>query len=215
LFHALLDKSLDAVLQYANKCDIDSNISYDPDAFPNYKTHEVRHFCSENKLDNIGSSDDNSDKTEYVKRAFYVGLGFLSIVGLCTVAMSIFYNKKLGAHPSPLIARICLVEAIMCWNSLTRFLGPQYIVCYFNLYSLFHISTFERVPAGKSMLVLVWSNELIKDFSQLLSLALNIFLCIDLILTLWSPFDVARGRTKYYNTTSILVSLGFVLLIWF
>lgn len=68
------------------------------------------------------------------KIALYCSLAVMSILGLTIVALSIFYNKKLSEHPSPLIARICLVEAIMCWNSLMRFLKPKLMVCYMQLY---------------------------------------------------------------------------------
>ena len=46
-------------------------------------------------------------------------------------------NKQLGEHPSPLIARICIIEAIMSWNSLFSFIKPKYIVCYFDAYIFF------------------------------------------------------------------------------
>ena len=65
------------------------------------------------------------------------------------------------------------------------------------------------------MLVLIWSNELINNFFQLVSLCLNLFLCIDLVLTLWSPFEVARGRMKYYQFFSILISGILVMIVWY
>jgi hypothetical protein len=65
------------------------------------------------------------------------------------------------------------------------------------------------------MLVLIWSNELMNNFFQLVSLCLNLFLCIDLVLTLWSPFEVARGRMKYYQILSGLISATLVSIVWY
>lgn len=169
-------------------------------------------FCTDEILTQF-STQDNKTQTLYIQRAIYCTLAVLSILGLIIVALSIFYNKKLREHPSPLIARICLVEAIMCWNSLMRFLEPKYIICYFNQYAILAATT--TIPYYPSFLVLIWSNELIFNFFQLFSLGLNLFLCIDLVLTLWSPFEVARGRMKYYELLSCLVSGSLVSIIWF
>ena len=107
--------------------------------------------------------DSLGDQGLQVKRALYCILAVLSILGLNIVALSIFYNKKLSEHPSPLIARIYLVEAIMCWNSLMRFLQPKYIICYLKIYALFGVTS-GTDSYYDSMLVLIWSNELINNF---------------------------------------------------
>ena len=62
---------------------------------------------------------------------------------------------------------------------------------------------------------LVWSNQLFVQFFQLVSLGLNLFLCIDLVLTLWSPFEVARSRMKYYYAVSTFTSGALITIIWF
>jgi len=78
----------------------------------------------------------SNDNFEYALRFLYVFLGSLSIIGLSFVALSIFYNEKLQDHPSPLIARICIVEAMVHWCSLMKIIEPKMLVCYFNLYDL-------------------------------------------------------------------------------
>lgn len=50
---------------------------------------------------------------------------------------------------------------------------------------------------------------------QLTSLFLNLFLCIDLILTLKSPFSVTRNRLKWYVITSLTVSSILVIYIYY
>ena len=67
----------------------------------------------------------------------------------------------------------------------------------------------------ESLLILIWSNEIINNFFQLVSLSLNLCLCIDLILTLQSPFEVARRRMTYYTVLSIVLPAAFTLQIWY
>jgi hypothetical protein len=52
-----------------------------------------------------------------IRHAVFTVAAVLSIIGLCTVAFSIYSNKALRDHPSPLIANICIAESIMCWAS--------------------------------------------------------------------------------------------------
>jgi len=47
--------------------------------------------------------------------AIFTIVTFLSIFGLLTVFITIYSKKSLREHPSPLIANICIAEAIMCW----------------------------------------------------------------------------------------------------
>ena len=101
-------------------------------------------FCQNEILENQGDfqrHDTSHAEGVQVQRFIFASLAICSIIGLTTVSLAIFCNKKLSQAPSPLIARICLVEAIMCWNSLLRFLEPTNAICYFGLYKLFSLST--------------------------------------------------------------------------
>ena len=88
---------------------------------------------------NLLSEFNNNEEqpNEYAINIAYTILATFSIICLCIVALSIFYNKQLGEHPSPLIANICIVEAIMSWNSLFSFIKPKYVICYFDAYLFF------------------------------------------------------------------------------
>ena len=57
-----------------------------------------------------------------------------SIIGLSIVFMTIFNQPKLKEHPSPLIARICMAEAVMCWFTVIKVVDFDYIICYLHLY---------------------------------------------------------------------------------
>ena len=99
--------------------------------YKHFTLGEMEGLCE----DIIASTELNAFET--VLRLVYAIMAILSMLGLCIVALSIFYNKQLGEHPSPLIARICIVEAIMSWNSLFSFMKPKFIVCYFDAYIFF------------------------------------------------------------------------------
>lgn len=170
-------------------------------------------WCKINGYDDIeGSWSESQVESEYIYRAIYVSLALLSIIGLAIVALSIFYDRRLSDHPSPLIAQICVIEAVLCFNSLIKFLEPQYVVCYFRLYLTLGKTTW--ISYNKATLILIWANQVINNVAQLVSLSLNMSLCVDLVLTLLSPFDVARNRMAYYETVSFLFGVGFGILIW-
>ena len=58
------------------------------------------------------------------------------------------------------------------------------------------------------------SNALLYSFFQLTSLLLNLCLCFDLIMTIYSPFSPAYRRTKIYYLISVAGPLIVILLIW-
>ncbi len=55
--------------------------------------------------------------------------------------------------------------------------------------------------------VLIYSNDLMFQFFSLLTLLLNTCLCIDLVLTLKSPFTPAKKRMKLYLGLSIILCI--------
>ena len=71
------------------------------------------------------TSQDGNDVRHFVIRALDLGFALVSIIALIIVAVTIFNNKKLSEHPSPLIARICIAEAILIWGQCFRFLDPK------------------------------------------------------------------------------------------
>jgi len=66
------------------------------------------------------------------ERFFFASLCFFSIFGLLFIAITIFRNPKLQAHPQKLIAYICVAEACMSWNALIQVIGPVLVLCYFG-----------------------------------------------------------------------------------
>jgi hypothetical protein len=142
----------------------------------------------------------------------------MSIAGLAFVSLTILFDKRLRAHPQPLIAYICIVEALMSWNALLQVLNPVWVSCYGGLNQIFAWTTghfnasFEQLKLDLN--ILCWSNSLFFLFFQSFSLLLNLCLCIDLIMTMYSPFKPASQRVKWYMFFSFFVPfifIGFIL----
>lgn len=147
----------------------------------------------------------------------------ISIICLLVVSFTIFIDKRLRSHPQPLIAYICLFEAMMSWNALMAVLNPVYVSCklglnmlLMNTYTPFEnphddvvISNVTSTPLWNNEVynlnALCWSNQAFYLCFQTVSLLLNLCLCLDLILTLQSPFTPATSRVKWYFTFSILI----------
>ena len=161
-----------------------------------------------------------TQEPEYISvglRATYTTLAIISIISTLFVFMTIFSNKKLRTHPSILIGLISLFECISCYHSLVYAVNPMEFIDYFGLHYLFNWTVFFRSTEcnafGKdcneqAKLVLCNSNQTAGyTFFQMMSLSLNLFLCIDLILTLKEPFYPAKRRTKWYIFFSVFIAV--------
>ena len=73
--------------------------------------------------------------TEMIKLLLFV-IFLVSVSGLMVIAGTIITNKKLQAHPQPMIAVICIVEACMSFNALIVVLNPMQVICYFSSYRI-------------------------------------------------------------------------------
>ncbi|CDW72257.1 phosphatidylinositol phosphate kinase [Stylonychia lemnae] len=152
----------------------------------------------------------------------------MSMTGSVFVASTIFYSKKLQAHPQPLIAYICMCEAISSFSAMMQSVDSKVFASYFGLDEIFSYTVaFNFSPTDllnpddtedhtiyldKYKTVLCHSNEYFLIYFQLMSLMLNMCLCIDLILTLRNPFYPSKRRVKFYIIfSSIIVSILVVL----
>ena len=150
--------------------------------------------------------DRSSISNNYTLILAFTILFVLSALGLIFIASTIIYNRKLQSHPQMLIAQICIAEGCMSWNAFVQVVGPVYINCYFGLSKIFAFSLFQgeywRPHKNEDNLTsmqcasnyLCNTNPLFFQFFQLLSLMLNTCLCIDLVLTIKSPFSPAARR---------------------
>jgi hypothetical protein len=97
----------------------------------------------------------------------------------------------------------------MAYNALMQVINPVWISCYFGIDQILSFSLFNFTPTfdklWESLNALCWSNSLFFIFFQSVSLLLNLCLCIDLILTMYSPFTPGVSRTKWYYLLSTTV----------
>ena len=176
-------------------------------------------FCCD-YIANLQGTGEDSSSSQQVYRLVYVLLCAFSIGGLIFISSMILYNKKLQSHPQLLIAYICIAEACMSWNALLEVINPISIICYLDMEYMFARSIFqsEKIQETEQLKqvtnTLCQSNQIFYCAFQLLSLLLNLCLCIDLILTIYNPFSPAANRLKWYVIGSFSATLIIILVIF-
>ena len=136
---------------------------------------------------------DITSELEY--RIFNI-ISFCSVVGSITIFMTGMWNPKLAQHPYRLVSTIALIDAtyFLLFNTLDE-------VCDLSLYKCFAATVFFTTDAAKQyrslVIILRCSLTLFKTLF-VSSFLLNAFLCVDLYLTVKSPFTPASSRTKFY-----------------
>lgn len=98
----------------------------------------------------------------------------------------------------------------MSWNAFFQVIGPVTVSCYFGLdqylSATIHFSTSITTDMN-ALNTLCVSNQIFFDMFQIASLTLNLCLCIDLIMTIYSPFTPASNRLKWYYLSSAVTAL--------
>ena len=137
-----------------------------------------------------------------------VCIGFLSITAASVVAYLMYNHKPLMAHPNKLIFGMCLCEAAAAWHAIISHIGVKTWICYFGLDSLF-MSTSTILWNGselETLQMLEANNYNILCYLEFFSLALNFYLCLDIILTMRSPFHPHGRRLKWYLVGSAAIA---------
>jgi hypothetical protein len=130
--------------------------------------------------------------------------------GSIFVASMIFTSKKLQVHPNRLIGFTCLSEAISCFNGVIWTMGTKRIINYLDMNQVWSWTCyFSTDPSSydTATKVLTYSNDFSFQYFSLLTLFLNSCLCIDLILTLKSPFTPAKNRMAVYLASSAVLCI--------
>jgi|Transcript_34520 hypothetical protein len=138
--------------------------------------------------------------------AIIVVYSMISMLITGGVALMMSNNKHLMAHPNKLIFYMCICEGIVAWQAMITHLGPQEIICYFGLDHIFVKTVFWSVERDEKhvMRMLAMSNFNILQFFELVSLAINLLLCLDIVFTMRNPFYPHDRRMKFYLPTAIL-----------
>ena len=129
-----------------------------------------------------------------------------------SVAIMMRNNKQLMAHPNKLIYYMCLSEGIIAWQAMVSQMSVAKIICYFDLDGLLQTTTFHAMDSAAAIHLLRSSNFNFLQFFEFISLALNFFLCLDIVLTMRNPFYPHDRRMRFYLPLSVLFAvIGFSL----
>ena len=129
-----------------------------------------------------------------------------------SVAIMMKYNPQLMAHPNKLIFYMCLAEGIIAWQAMISQMNVAKMICYFELDQLFMNTTFHAMTDAEAINMLRSSNYNFLQFFEFISLALNFFLCLDIVLTMRNPFYPHERRMKLYLPLAIVLACcGFLL----
>ena len=84
--------------------------------------------------------------TEFAHAAGIVCFAVLSMIVTGSVALMMSNNKQLMSHPNKLIFYMCICEGIVAWQAAITHLGPQMIICYFQLDDIWKKTLFWHEP---------------------------------------------------------------------
>ena len=106
----------------------------------------------------------------------------------------------------------------MSYNALIEVLNPVMVICYLSSWRIFGWTIGKPVSTEDDSKLLAnklcVSNQIFYSFFQLISLMLNLCLCVDLILTIYDPFSPAYKRTAKYYFATIASSSVLILIIY-
>lgn len=135
-----------------------------------------------------------------------VCIGTLSIILTSMVAYLMVRNPELLNHPNKLIFYMCICEGIIAWQSIIAHLGTAQWICYFRNDILWRDTTFWSQTESEAIATLQSANFNVLCSFEYLSLSLNFFLCLDIVLTMRNPFYPHDRRMKNYLIGSVLIA---------
>lgn len=115
-----------------------------------------------------------------------------------------------------MIGYISFFEAISAYNMIVWISSTVEWIEYFGLEYIWKFTTFTIFNEGAGCRVLCITNQKIGVFFfSMMSLGMNLCLCLDLIQTLKQPFYPASRRQKWYLIGSFIFSTVMTLLTWY
>ena len=90
-------------------------------------------------------TDIDEDYWQLQLRGMFAILMVLSCICLAFVAYTILTDSRLQAHPQPMIAYMCVIEAANNWNALLQLYNPCYASCYVGFEKTLQILLFNTI----------------------------------------------------------------------
>ena len=110
------------------------------------------------------------------------------------------------SHPNKLIYYMCLCEGIIAYQAMISQMSVAKVICYFDLQGLLQATTFYAMNETEAIQLLRTSNFNFLQFFEFISLALNFFLCLDIVLTMRNPFYPHDRRMRFYLPLSVVIA---------
>ena len=184
-------KSLGSALTYA--------------AAPSHHTLASQDFYDKDTTCEFISTDlFDSDESKHI--GAICAFSVVSILFTSSVAIMMKRNSQLMAHPNRLIFYMCLCEGVIAWQAMIAHLGPKQVICYFKLERLWEATYYFHGDEASTIVLLAQSNFKVLQFFEFVSLALNLFLCLDIVLTMRNPFYPHERRMKFYLVFSLVLA---------
>ena len=135
-------------------------------------------------------------------------LSFLSLFANLWVSYVYIKNKDLQKHPSTILACISLFEIAMSHHSIALAMETNLSIQGHGPHHLIQVLTFFTVSLDSSKSITCAINQMLFSGSIAGVLCYNIFLCIDLLITLRNPLIPGKQRMKFYHIIAIFLIAG-------
>ncbi|CAG9319920.1 unnamed protein product [Blepharisma stoltei] len=128
----------------------------------------------------------------------------ISLVSSFWVTLIYIRNKELHQHPAEILAWISVFEIAMCHHSIALALDSNFTLYGHGPHEIFIALSFGTLDIEESRAISCAINQALFSAAVTLVLAYNMFVCVDLIITLRSPLIRGKSRMKYYHICSLI-----------
>lgn len=131
--------------------------------------------------------------------ALYLVPGILNILFSSFIVGTYLASRDLRKHPSGLIASLSLCEIVMTYHSIIFATNTNSFIEEVRIYRFLMVFSFREVDEDLATKILCGVNQVMLTAAMVGCICYNIAICLDLIVSLWSPFIPGRKRTRVYS----------------
>jgi Phosphatidylinositol-4-phosphate 5-Kinase len=139
-------------------------------------------------------------------------LSLISLLGNLWVTYVYIKNKDLQVHPSDILACISIFEIIMSNHSIALALDTNLSIHGYGPHHMIELLSLFRLSFEDSKNISCAINQMLFAGSVAGVLSYNMFLCLDLIITLRNPLIPGKQRMKFYHVLAfftITLEMGY------
>ena len=132
-------------------------------------------------------------------------LSSISLIANLWVTYVYFSFKDLQKHHSTILSWISLFEISMSHHSISLILGSELMIKGYGSYYIIHVVSFFYISERSAMKISCAINQMLFSGAVAGVLCYNIFLSLDLIITLRNPLISGKSRMKYYHGIACII----------